>query len=287
MREIEVEPSSVYEELEQSAIDFYRRAITLAQESGIPFLVGGAYALAYYAGIVRHTKDFDMFVREEDAQRLLDVFAAAGMRTETTFAHWLGKAYEGDLFVDVIFSAGNGVADVDDAWFEHAVDAEVLGLPAKLIPPEEMIWSKGFVMERERYDGADINHLLRTRAQTLDWRRLLARFAGHWRVFSAPHPVRYVYPGHRHFVPDWVMNELMGHMRQELSGPSVRSDLCQGTFLSRAQYLVDIQRWGYKDGRLSPTGDLTEEHVTAWTDAIDHGMAQPTILSEECDPERP
>ena len=44
-----------------------------------------------------------------------------------TFPHWLGKAYRGDDFCDVIFSSGNGVCRVDDLWFEHSVPARVLG----------------------------------------------------------------------------------------------------------------------------------------------------------------
>jgi hypothetical protein len=47
---------------------------------------------------------------------------------------------------------------------------------------EETIWSKAFVMERERYDGADIAHLLRASAERLDWHRLLERFDAHWPV---------------------------------------------------------------------------------------------------------
>jgi hypothetical protein len=44
---------------------------------------------------------------------------------------------------------------VDDLWFAHATPGDVLGIPVRLCPPEEMIWSKAFIMERERYDGAD------------------------------------------------------------------------------------------------------------------------------------
>ena len=58
----------------------------------------------------------------------------------------------------MIFSSGNGVATVDDEWFAHAPEGEVLGLPVRLVPAEEMIWSKAFIMERERFDGADIMH---------------------------------------------------------------------------------------------------------------------------------
>src|SRR4051812_12603852 len=93
--------------------NFYRKAVQLLNDHDVPFLVGGAYALAHYTGIVRHTKDFDVFTTEADAHRALRVFREAGYRTELTFSHWLGKVYHGEDFVDVIFSSGNGVARVD------------------------------------------------------------------------------------------------------------------------------------------------------------------------------
>ena len=37
----------------------------------------------------------------------------------------------------------------------------VLDQPARLVPAEEIIWTKAFIMERERYDGADVAHILR------------------------------------------------------------------------------------------------------------------------------
>ena len=71
---------------------FYRRALGIIREARIPFLVGGAYALAHYAGIVRHTKDLDVFVRPADCGGALEALGAAGLRAELTFPHWLGKA---------------------------------------------------------------------------------------------------------------------------------------------------------------------------------------------------
>jgi hypothetical protein len=132
----------------------YCQAMTALADAGVDYLVGGAYAFERYTGIARHTKDFDVFVHPRDVDAALSALSAAGYRTELTFPHWLGKAVIGDEFVDVIFGAGNGVAVVDDEWFAHAVSDEVLGLPARLCPAEEMIWSKAFIMERERYDGA-------------------------------------------------------------------------------------------------------------------------------------
>jgi hypothetical protein len=239
------------------------------KQQRFPFLVGGAYALAHYGGVVRHTKDFDIFLRPADCVRALELLSAAGFCTELTFPHWLGKAYQGDDFIDVIFSSGNGIARVDEGWFEHAVHAEVLGEAVLLCPVEEIIWSKGFVTERERFDGADICHLLRSCAPILDWRRLLARFGPHWRVLLG-HLVffGFVYPSHRDIIPDGVMQELLARLQDEMIAPPPRQRVCRGTLLSREQYLPDIEEWGYQDARLRPLGNMSAEDIQIWTDAI-------------------
>src|SRR5215207_7792314 len=93
------------EVLSTEARDFYRRAMTTLQEERLPFLVGGAYAYARYTGVVRHTKDFDIFVRPRDYDRTLAIFEKMGLKVERSFAHWLGKGYLGEYFVDVIFGS--------------------------------------------------------------------------------------------------------------------------------------------------------------------------------------
>jgi hypothetical protein len=238
--------------------------------SGPDFLVGGAFALERYTGIARDTKDFDVFVRPRDRDHTFAVLREAGYQTELTFPHWLGKAFCADNFIDVIFNSGNGVAVVDDEWFVHAGAGEVLGLPVRLCPPEEMIWSKAFVMERERYDGADIAHILRALAERLDWSRLLRRFGTHWPVLLA-HLVlfSFIYPGERDRVPAWVMTELLGRAGGEVGKVPNPTRLCRGTLLSRAQYLIDIECWGYVDARLPPTGTMKPADTAHWTAAIE------------------
>src|SRR5687767_159276 len=146
-------------------IEARQRAIEVLQEAEVPFLVGGAYGYCTYTGIYRDTKDLDLFPRKQDAARALEVLADDGWRTERIDEVWLYKAYKGEWFVDLIFSSGNGVATVDDEWFVYARGGKTFGLPVLLVPPEEMIWSKAFVLERERYDGADVIHLLHAMAQ--------------------------------------------------------------------------------------------------------------------------
>lgn len=258
-------------EIDPKTQAFYCETLRALNAAGAEHLVGGAYALARYTGVVRHTKDFDIFTRRRDRDRVLEVLAARGYLTEVTFPHWLAKAYcrdgSGD-FIDVIYSSGNGVAVVDDEWFEHAVGGEVLGCAALLCPAEEIIWSKGFVQERERFDGADIYHLLRACAPRLDWTRLLRRFATHWRVLLG-HLVNFgfVYPGERNKIPAWVMDELIARLQEETHRAPEDARVCRGTLVSREQYLIDINDWGYRDARLDERSMLPEE-IQHWTDAI-------------------
>src|SRR5581483_9457686 len=240
---------------------FYLDALAVLVDSRRPFLIGGAYALERYTGIARDTKDLDVFVHPRDLDAVLATFADAGYRTGVTFPHWLGKVHAEGEVLDLIFSSGNGVAVVDDEWFAPAPEATVLGVSVRLSPPEEMIWSKAFIMERERYDGADIAHLLRARAATLDWERLLRRFDEHWRVLLS-HLVLFgfIYPAERVCVPDWVMADLIERLATETLAPGRPAEpVCRGTLVSRAQYLVDVESWGYRDARLAPHGPMSAE----------------------------
>jgi hypothetical protein len=257
------------------ASDFYRRVLRTLMEARLDFLVGGAFAFVRYTGIDRDTKDIDLFVRRADWPKIVEALTTDGFETELTFPHWLGKAFGGrnrEFFVDLIFSGGNGVAEVDDEWFEYAPRGEALGLPVRLMPAEEMIWSKAFIMERERFDGADVIHLIRTRQHELNWPRLLERFGEHWRVLLA-HLIlfTYVYPGEQ---PPPAMDELVARLRDpQASDPELR--ICRGTLLSRGQYLVDVDKWNYADPRLAPLGTMTPEELAVWTDAIEPTPSKP------------
>jgi hypothetical protein len=255
--------------LDPESRDFYVRSMHLLQDANIPFLVGGAYALGRYTGIERHTKDFDLFIRPEDFQRAAEAFEEDGYRTELCFPHWLGKAYQGDDFVDLIYSSGNGVARVDEQWFKHAVPDTIFGVNVGLIPPEEMIWSKGLILERERFDGADVAHMIKNVGLQLDWRRLLNRYGQHWHVLFA-HLILYsfIYPSRRSNVPGWVMQELTKRLEDEMRLPDEEEKICYGTIVSRQQYLPDVEQWGFKDARQKPVGTMSEQEIRQWTAGI-------------------
>lgn len=258
--------------------EVYREALRCLLKAKVPFLVGGALALESYTGRARRTKDLDLFVNPADRLRLMQRLSDAGFRTEWRFPHWLGKAYKEDRSIDIIYGSGNGVCPVDEAWFRYALPAEVLGIPVRVVPAEEMLWSKAFVMERNRYDGGDIAHLLRARAHSMDWARLLFRFGTHWRVLCS-HVLLFgfIYPEQRLRIPDWFMHEMMRRMKLEMQCLPADRDVCQGTLLSWSQYLADLDRGEYQDARHAPRGRLSLEdtqHMTAVLQEEQEGQEQ-------------
>jgi hypothetical protein len=243
-------------------------ALTTLRASGVRFLMGGAFALTHHTGIVRTTKDLDLFVAPSDVERTLACFDRLDFETELPFPHWLAKARLGPFFVDVIFSSGNGVARVDDEWFQYASDTSLYGVPVGVVPAEELVWSKAFVMERERYDGADVAHLLRHRGLDMDWPRVLRRF-GSYRAVLLSHLVlfHFTYSDAARYLPDGLLEELMDGLRLT-TGPDDGPPVCRGALLTRQQFLTDIWDTGYEDGRLVDR-TMSEADIERWTAAIE------------------
>ncbi len=247
---------------------FHRRSMIALQDANIPFLIGGAYVVEVYGGISRRSKDFDLYVRPNHIDRAMDALARAGYKTKKTFPHWLAKAGRGRDYIDLIFRAGNGLCEVDDSWFERARDDELEGLHVKLCAPEEMIWMKAYIMERERFDGADIAHILRSCAEKIEWPHLVRRFGPDWPVLLT-HLVLfgYIYPSERTKIPTAIMDDLIARLRREVSSAG-RKRLCRGTLLSRKQYLVDVEEWGFRDARLEQRVHMDAKDIARWTKAI-------------------
>jgi hypothetical protein len=248
----------------------YQRATRALTQAAVPFLVGGGYAMAQYTPLGRRSKDFDVFLRPEHVRWAFTALVHEGFEVTLPYPHWLGKAALDGIVVDLIFSSGNGVALVDDDWFAHAAQGEILGQTLWLCPPEEVIWSKAFVCERERFDGADVLHMIRDCGADLDWQRLLRRFGPNWRVLLA-HLVMFgfSYPGERDRVPAWVMDTLTTYLAGDREPEAGSAAVCRGTLLSREQYLVDLEDLGYIDGRLlSPEVHMSLDDIHSWTRAI-------------------
>ena len=138
------------------------------------------------------------------------------------------------------------------------------------MPGEEVLWKKLLIMERERFDGADIVHMLLQMVEQFDWRRVLAQLGRQWPVLLS-HLILfgYIYPSERRRIPPWLLDDLLGRFDRERAAPPPAGRLCRGTILSRGQYLEDIEAWGFRDARVEPIGNMTSDETAAWTEAID------------------
>ena len=255
--------------------EFCQNVLRLLSDQGIEFMVGGYDALRHHTGIDRRTKDFDLMVRPSEVDGVLQICRSAGYGVELTYSHWLAKIHDGECFIDLIFNSGNGLCAVDDEWSSRSVPSVILETPVKIIPVEELIWQKAYIMERERFDGADIAHLLLKCGERLDWGRLLSRFGSDWRVLLS-HLVLFgfIYPSRRSLIPNGVMNELLPRVNREQQGSPARTNVCNGTLLSRSQYTADIDIDGFEDGRLDERSAMTAREITEWN-ALGH-MEQPS-----------
>jgi hypothetical protein len=249
-------------------ITFHRRVLGTLKDAGVPALIGGSHALAFHAGVTRPRRDLDLMIRHEHWPWAEHVLQAADIDCRMVFPHWLGKARSGEIVVDLIFNSGNGVARVDDEWFAHARLARMFGVDVEVTPPEELLWSKAFVMERERFDGGDVLHLIAATAPTLDWERVLRRFREHEPVLLA-HLVlyKYVYPGRAGTLPEWLLSEVQHRADRADARSSPR--LCRGPLLSRAQYLTDLVDGDLIDARRRPHGAMSDDEIECWTRAIE------------------
>jgi hypothetical protein len=251
-------PESTALEPPVPAENFYSEVIRLMAESEIPFLLSGTYALACYTGISRPTKDVDVFATAGDCLKLLTYFKERGFNILVEDERWLARITRGKLFVDIIFNMPTASTHVTEAWFEDAPQAKLFDTKVRLVPPTEFVWSKIFVQDRYRYDGADVAHMILKRHEEIDWRRLLNHMEMYWEVLLiAVLNFRFIYPSERNLVPQWLFDELIDRLRNQSEIPTPNMKVCRGRIFSPRDYAVDIDQWGFSEA----VGNLEEEYA--------------------------
>ena len=157
----------------------YQQVIREARAAGIGFAFGGAFATAVYTGELRNTKDFDFYVTPADRERMIGAITRAGLGDHferlSYDRQWIYRASRGDIIVDAIWAMANQRAIVDDHWLAGGLEVTILGERLRAIPVEELIWSKLYVLQRERCDWTDVFNLLDARAESMDWEHLTSR----------------------------------------------------------------------------------------------------------------
>jgi hypothetical protein len=190
----------------------YQQVIDRAQSKGIPFALGGAFAVATYTGSWRNTKDLDLYVLPGDREEMLGVLAECGLgdyyEKLPYDRWWIYRGYLGTTIVDVIWAMANHRAQIDELWLSGP-STTVRGRDVKVLPPEALVWDKLYIMQRERCDWPDVLNLLYYAGPHLDWEYLLCRIgedcplvAGALSVFA------WLSPGRAGELPEWIWGRL-------------------------------------------------------------------------------
>jgi hypothetical protein len=159
----------------------YSRVIREVRSAGIRFAFGGAFATAVYTDQLRNTKDFDFYILPADRGRMEQALTRAGLHDHferlSYDRRWIYRASQDDTIVDAIWQMANYRAQVDEEWLARGPEIVIRGEALRAIPIEELIWSKLYVLQRERCDWTDVLKLIDAQAASIDWDHLLDRLA--------------------------------------------------------------------------------------------------------------
>ena len=239
--------SSAPLQFDEHQVALFRQVLTLLEETKQPYAVAGAFALRQHTGICRFTKDLDIFLTPHTASRALKILRESGLKCEIPDPVWLAKVHRDGFFVDLITGMSNGVITVDNAWIERAVPARVCDVETRVLAPEEMLASKLFVTRRERFDGADIAHIIFASGGRLDWDRILQLAGEHWGiVLWSLMLFQYVYPAHSDYIPRTVWKDLTARLGRELDSPNPEARF-RGSLIDDAMFAIDMEEWALHD----------------------------------------
>jgi Nucleotidyl transferase of unknown function (DUF2204) len=221
----------------------FREVMELMIRNKVQCVVSGAFALHEHTGIWRDTKDLDLFMPAQEVGKALKLLEQDGFETEVLDPVWLAKARRGDYFVDLITGMSNGVVRVDYSWIKRASRAHVFGTLIRVLAPEELIASKVFVTRRERFDGADICHIIYGAKGRFDWHHLFRLIGEHWEMLLWCLVLyQYVYPAYSEYVPREIWDELLNRLKVELQHPNKHLQF-RGSLIDENMFAIDVEEW--------------------------------------------
>lgn len=228
-------------------VELFRDVLQALESCRIPYAVSGAFSLRQHTGICRYTKDLDLFLTARNSRLALDCLGDIGLECEVSDPVWLSKAWRDGYFVDLITGMSNGMITVEDSWIERARPAVVHGVKTRVLASEELVASKIFVAKRERFDGADIAHVIYGTYGDFDWKREMELVGAHWQMLLwALLLFQYVYPAQSHYVPSEIWCELLTRFRHEVKNPNPHARF-RGSLIDDNMFAIDVEEWELPD----------------------------------------
>lgn len=153
-------------------VDALRAAVPVLREAEIPFMLGGSMAVWAYGG-PEPVNDLDLMLREQDAERALQVLERAGMRIEHPPEEWLYKAWHGEVLIDLIF--GPRGLPITDEVLERAVVRNLSALRVPVMALEDVLTTKLLALDEHQLDLSWLLQISRAVREQVDWESLRTR----------------------------------------------------------------------------------------------------------------
>ena len=216
-----------------------REGADAIEAANAPFLLAGALAIATYTGHWRNTKDIDVVIHGSDRERVIPALMHVGFEDyfdkEAYDRSWIFRGFKNGVLFDVIWALPNHRVGIDDAWFQRARKISLEGRAFMVVPAEELVRVKLYVMQRERCDWVDVLNVLAASVEDIAWPWLVDRMDRDLPLLHAALAIfNWMCPGRAHALPAWV--------RKQFALPRVDSADFQLTEERRVR-LFDSRPW--------------------------------------------
>jgi hypothetical protein len=149
-------------------------AAATLRDGGIPFALAGGLAV-YARGGPPTEHDVDFLIREEDAERALELLADAGFRSERPPEGWLYKVFAvNGAMIDLIF-APNSRPERVPAILDRATELEVFAIVMPVMTATDVLESKLRTLKEHEASYDDVLEIARTCREQIEWQALRAR----------------------------------------------------------------------------------------------------------------
>lgn len=237
------------EQISNEQWQFYKEVIHAVRETGEPFALGGGFAWAAYAGVFRNGKDIDFFILPESRDTLIEAVNTIGLKdyfdVEPYDRKWIYRGTREGWIADLIWDMANYRANLDTDWVTLGPAVNIRGEHVRILPIEELIWNKLYILQRPRCDWTDILNLIYINVETIDWDRMIKKLAPDANLLGgALNVFLWMCPGRAKHIPSHVW-EMVGLMT-----PSVNGD---PNYIKHRVDLLDSRPWfipALNDGEL-------------------------------------
>lgn len=237
------------EQISEDQWQFYKEVIQAVRSTGEPFVLGGGFAWAAFTGVFRNGKDIDLFILPESREILIDAISKIGLtdyfEKEGYDRKWIYRGTRDGWIADLIWDMANYRANLDPDWVELGPEVSIRGEIVRVLPLEELIWNKLYILQRPRCDWTDILNLIYINVENIDWDRMINKLAPDASLLGGAMSVfLWMCPGRAKLIPTHVW-EMCG-----LITPQFRDE---PSYIKHRVDLLDSRPWfipALNDGEL-------------------------------------